>query len=86
MKSLAVKTGLADENTQPQTAARAFIDKIREINKNMNIPSKLAVIKAEDIPEMAVHAEKEANPLYPVPKLMTAKELEKLYFIAMEEE
>ena len=27
--------------------------------------------------EMAGHAEKEANPLYPVPRLMTGKELEK---------
>ena len=28
---------------------------------------------------MAKHAQKEANPLYPVPKLMTQKELEKFY-------
>ena len=36
--------------------------------------------KAEDISEMAKHAEKEANPLYPVPKLMTRKQLEKFYY------
>ena len=29
---------------------------------------------------MARNAEKEANPLYPVPKLMTAKELEGFYY------
>ena len=29
---------------------------------------------------MAAHADKEANPLYPVPKLMNAKELEKFYY------
>ena len=28
---------------------------------------------------MAKHSDKEANPLYPVPKLMNAKELERLY-------
>lgn len=28
----------------------------------------------------ARHAEKEANPLYPVPKLMTKKELEGFYY------
>ena len=33
--------------------------------------------------ELAKHAEKEANPLYPVPKLMTAKELEKFYYLVM---
>jgi hypothetical protein len=32
---------------------------------------------------MAEHADAEANPLYPVPKLMDAKELEKLYYNAM---
>lgn len=29
---------------------------------------------------MAGHAQKEANPLYPVPKLMTQKELEQFYY------
>ena len=29
---------------------------------------------------MAKHAEKEANPLYPVPMLMTRKELEEFYY------
>ena len=28
---------------------------------------------------MATHAEKEANPLYPVPRLMTRQELEGFY-------
>jgi hypothetical protein len=46
----------------------------------MGIPSKIAGIKKEDIPAMAKHAEQEANPLYPVPKLMTKKQLEKFYF------
>ncbi len=34
----------------------------------------------EDIPAMAKHAEKEANPLYPVPRLMTRDELEAFYY------
>ena len=46
----------------------------------MQIPDKLTGIKKEDIPIMAKHAEKEANPLYPVPKLMTRKELESFYY------
>lgn len=29
---------------------------------------------------MAIHADKEGNPLYPVPVLMSAKELEKIYY------
>lgn len=46
----------------------------------MGIPAKIFGIKPEDISAMANHAEKEANPLYPVPKLMTAKELEVFYY------
>ena len=46
----------------------------------MNIPEKLEGIKKEDIPKMAKNAGKEANLLYPVPKLMTAEELEKFYY------
>lgn len=41
---------------------------------------KLQGIQREDIPTMAQHAAKEANPLYPVPKLMTARQLESFYF------
>lgn len=39
----------------------------------------------EDIEELAAYADKEANPLYPVPKLMDAKQLEKFYIQVMEE-
>ena len=46
----------------------------------MNIPEKLAGIKKEDISLMAQHADSEANPLYPVPMLMNAKELEEIYY------
>ena len=36
--------------------------------------------------QLAVYAGKEANPLYPVPVLMNAKELEKYYYMLMPEE
>ena len=51
----------------------------------MNIPNIFTEIKKEDIPEMARHAEREANPLYPVPLLMGVKELEKIYYRISEE-
>ena len=50
----------------------------------MNIPAGFTNIIDSDIPTMAKHANVEANPLYPVPKLMDAKELEKLYYDVME--
>lgn len=46
----------------------------------MNIPEKLSGILREDIPDLARRAEREANPLYPVPRIMSAKELEKFYY------
>ena len=56
-----------------------MIAAIRRLNSNMNIPKTLKGILAEDIPSMAAHADQEANPLYPVPKLMDKKQLEKFY-------
>ena len=59
--------------------AEKFIKAIKNLNAKMGIPEKLSGIKKEDIAIMAKHAEKEANPLYPVPKLMTKKELAEFY-------
>lgn len=36
-------------------------------------------IRRSDIPEMAAHADAEANPLYPVPLLMDRLELMRMY-------
>ena len=46
----------------------------------MNIPTNFEIIDEKDISKMAKYAAKEANPLYPVPQLMNAKELEKYYY------
>ena len=40
-------------------------------------------IREEDIPKLSHYADKEANPLYPVPVLMNAHELEKFYYMLM---
>jgi len=82
--NLAVYSGIADENETHKVAAGKFIEKVKTLNENMNIPNKIEGIKKEDIPIMAKHADKEGNPLYPVPVLMNAQELEKFYFSVME--
>lgn len=84
LKTLAVVIGIADAGTDEETAAKRFIKKIEDMNNHMDIPNKLSGIKAEDLDELASHAEKEANPLYPVPKLMTKDELKVLYLSVME--
>ncbi len=84
LKNLAIAAGIADASTSAEDAAKDFIQMIRDMNKSMEIPEKLSGIKIEDIPTLSAYAEKEANPLYPVPKLFTAKELEKFYYDVME--
>ena len=80
-KDLAIAMHLADENTPEAEAASRLIGEIRRMNSAMNIPDKLPGIRKTDISKLARYADKEANPLYPVPKLMDAKELEKLYYM-----
>lgn len=80
LHKLGIAAGVSSENDTREVGAKKFITAIRELNTRMGIPEKLTGIKQEDIPQMAKHADKEANPLYPVPKLMNAKELERFYY------
>lgn len=86
LKVLAVAGGIASEANSAQAAAEKFIAEIYRLNEAMNIPKTLKGIKEEDVPELARRADKEANPLYPVPILWNAKELEHFYFDIMEKE
>lgn len=58
--------------------AKAFISEIRAMNGRMNIPEHIEAIREEDVSVIAKTALKEANPLYPVPKIMNAEECEAL--------
>lgn len=76
---LARVCGIAPGKADDHTASQIFIDWVREMNRSMNIPETIEGIKEEDIPQMAAHADKESNPLYPVPRLMDEKELAVMY-------
>ena len=71
--------GMFKEDTEMEEGAKIFIKKIEDLNKKMDIPNSIKEIKLQDIKELSKTAEKEANPLYPVPKLFTAEELQKIY-------
>lgn len=79
LHDLAVAAGVASPQEEDAAAAAKFIRAIRQLNARMGIPETLEGIRPEDIPVMAAHAEKEANPLYPVPRLMTREELTFFY-------
>ncbi len=79
LHQLGAYAGLFDASTPKEIGAKIFIEKVEELNANMGIGKNIPEIKQEDIPALARTAEKEANPLYPVPVLYTAKQLEKIY-------
>ncbi len=62
----------------------AFIKAVEALEKEIGIPGYIKGIDEKDIHELAILAEREANPLYPVPKLMTAEELEPFYKAVIE--
>ena len=78
---LAKAAGICGAGDAPAVAAAKFVGAIRKLNVKMGIPAKIDAISESDIPQLAARAEKEANPLYPVPRLMTAGQLEKIYRI-----
>ncbi len=80
LAKLAVKANIIEDKKNDEETAKAFIHWIKDMNQSMNIPDYIEGIEEKDIPKMAKHADKESNPLYPVPKLMNAKELEEVYY------
>ena len=82
---LAIAAGLADEDTPCSEAAGQFIRAVKDMKKRFGIGVHIPEIQETDIPKLAHYADKEANPLYPVPVLMDAAKLESFYRILMTE-
>ena len=75
LAQLADLVSLTDPSLSNEEKAIAFISEIKAMNERMGIPSKLKdTIKEEDIPLIVKRADQEANPLYPVPKLLDKEE------------
>ncbi len=58
--------------------AEAFIRWIEEMKKKMNIPAGIDRIQEQDIQKIIRWADREANPLYPVPVVWDEKDFRKL--------
>ena len=84
LAKLAYHIHLVSEITPQEDAAKAFIQMIKDMKQKLNIGDTIEGIKEEDIKKLSKYADKEANPLYPVPKLMNAKELQQFYYKVME--
>lgn len=83
LSRLAKIIGIADEKTVDSEATTIFINWVKDLNEKIGIPTKIRELKMVDVPTLAKRASAEANPLYPVPKLMSKKELEKIYYKLM---
>ena len=83
---LAIAAGLADQDTPDEEAAGRFIEAIKLMKERFGIGNRIPEIREEDIPKLAHYADKEANPLYPVPVLLNAAELEAFYYMLMNDD
>ena len=83
--AVALAAGLVEKGTSYTEAARIFIDAVKDMKKRFLIGDTIKEIKEEDIPKLAHYADKEANPLYPVPVLMDSGELEQFYYAVSEQ-
>ncbi len=79
LRSLAAAAGIAGKDTPPQQAASDFIQAIQDMKVRYGIPDTVPQLRREDIGKLARYADREANPLYPVPVLMDARELSSFY-------
>lgn len=79
LSKLADETLDVSKDLSRKEKATLFIEKIKELNRNMNIPNKIKEIKKQDLDLMVDRAYKEANPHYPVPKILNRSDLKSLY-------
>lgn len=80
LHKLAIAAGIADRNTPSDEAASLFIEEIKNMQKRFGIGTKIPELREKDIKKLSSYANKEANPLYPVPVLMNSKELSEIYY------
>lgn len=79
LAKLARIANIGNPKSDDAELAKAFIKEIYALNNRLGIPDRINGIKEEDIDLLSSHADKEANPLYPVPVLWDKDELKEIY-------
>ncbi|MDO5345868.1 MAG: iron-containing alcohol dehydrogenase [Lachnospiraceae bacterium] len=80
LHELAKAAGLCDGSESHEEGAKRFIQAVQDMKQEYHLEDSSIRVAARDIPRLSYFASKEANPLYPVPKLMNRKELEQFYY------
>jgi alcohol dehydrogenase len=81
LAQLAREAGVVVRSLNDEATARAFVRHIRSMNEALGIPRFITGIRKEDVPAMVDRAFREANPLYPVPRVFTRQQFTELYEI-----
>lgn len=83
LHKIAVYLGLSTKDEDKAVSSEKVISWIESLNEYFDIPKNIAEIRYQDIEDLAKAADKEGNPLYPVPVLMNRRELELMYLKLM---
>jgi len=79
LAELADLVGISASTDTLEQKATKFIEAIKKLNESMDIPKKFNGMVESDIPLMVKRALAEANPLYPVPKIMSKADMLNIY-------
>ena len=74
LAAIAVYTGIGTDKEDEKVLAQRVIQRIESMNKAMNIPDKVEELREKDVDIIVAKALKEANPAYPVPKIMNEQD------------
>nr|WP_241242212.1 iron-containing alcohol dehydrogenase [Thalassotalea sp. G2M2-11] len=75
---IAYQLKLVAQNTDKQQAAIAFVERVKALSQEINIPTRFSQLKVEDIEEIAQRAINEAYCDYPVPKVMSVLQCQQI--------
>jgi alcohol dehydrogenase len=81
LADLARKAGAAAVDLSDSEAASVFIERIKEMNRKMDIPEFVSGVEEKDLPLLVRRALAEANPLYPVPRILDRREMTELFAV-----
>lgn len=84
LAELANLVGIGGISDNDERKAQLFIEAIEQLNEKMAIPSTIKGIVNRDVPLMVERALQEANPLYPVPRIINKDEMFYLYQVIQE--